>query len=134
MRKTDADRIADIERFATLAEHIVSGGRDAFMASNIDAEVLRQAALRSVECVYLALSELSDDFAAEKDELGFNELRGMRNRIAHLYNDIDAEYLWNALTDDVSSVVSLLRPRRSVTFMSPSSARQWFCAPKPKLS
>jgi uncharacterized protein with HEPN domain len=108
MSKTDADLIADIEKFALLAEHIVSKGIDTFMADSIESEILRQAAVRNVECVYIALNELSTEYSAEKEELGFDELRGMRNRIAHLYDDINPDFLWRALTEDLPNVVAVL--------------------------
>ncbi|MBV9114169.1 MAG: DUF86 domain-containing protein [Hyphomicrobiales bacterium] len=35
--------------------------------------------------------------------------RGMRNRLVHVYFDVDHDILWKAATDEIPSLVPILR-------------------------
>ena len=57
----------------------------------------RLAAERLVITVQAALDDLPDAFVDENVDLPFALVRGMRNRLAHGYDDIDARIVWQTL-------------------------------------
>lgn len=66
---------------------------------------IRYAAERVIERVFQAASELPE--ALQERYFGgdgFRALRGMRNRLAHSYLDIDDEILWESVSSDLPSV------------------------------
>jgi uncharacterized protein with HEPN domain len=60
---------------------------------------------KSVSMSVFQLSELSnslsDEFKEENKNIPWREIRGMRNVIAHRYNQTDDKELWNTATSDV---------------------------------
>ncbi|MDI7860778.1 DUF86 domain-containing protein [Rhizobiaceae bacterium n13] len=51
------------------------------------------------------LANANPDFAAEHPEFPWNAMRGVRNRIAHGYFDIDLEKVWATAKDDVPDLL-----------------------------
>lgn len=70
---------------------------------------IRYAAERVVERVFQAASDLPEHlqeryFGGD----GFRALRGMRNRLAHNYLDIDDDILWESVSADLPAVADRL--------------------------
>ncbi|HEY5880659.1 MAG TPA: HepT-like ribonuclease domain-containing protein [Nakamurella sp.] len=66
---------------------------------------IHYAAERVVERVFQAARDLSEEL--QERYFGgdaFRALRGMRNRLAHNYLDIDADILWESVSDDLPAV------------------------------
>lgn len=70
---------------------------------------------RSVGMSLLMASELAaqllktnPDFVADHPEFPWQAMRGMRNRIAHNYFDIDLNVVWDTARNDVPDLVSKL--------------------------
>jgi uncharacterized protein with HEPN domain len=72
---------------------------------------IRYAAERIVERIFQAALDVSDDGRARYfGDAGFRALRGMRNRLAHNYLDIDEDILWDSLSKVLPEVQRRLRP------------------------
>lgn len=67
-------------------------GMSLLMASEIAAQILKTY----------------PDFAAEHGEFPWSAMRGMRNRIAHGYFDIDLERVWDTARNDAPDLVARL--------------------------
>ncbi|PWE56920.1 hypothetical protein DEM27_04555 [Metarhizobium album] len=52
------------------------------------------------------------DFVAEHPEFPWEAMRGMKNRIAHGYFDIDPQKVWSTAKDDVPDLVDKLHALR----------------------
>lgn len=66
---------------------------------------LRYAAERIVERVFQAAQALPEEFRERYfGGDGFRSLRGMRNRLAHNYLDIDENILWESVAVDLRDV------------------------------
>ena len=64
-------------------------------------------------CV-LQISELSnhltEDFRqATADDIPWNQIRGLRNVVAHEYGNIDEESLWETITEDIPRAMRFLQ-------------------------
>lgn len=57
------------------------------------------------------------DFVASHPEISWQEMRGLRNRIAHGYGDLDFNAVWDTLQDSLPTLIAqleaILAPRAS---------------------
>lgn len=117
---TDDDRVAQLlaDFLATAGEAqdlIVAAGREQFRIDRT-----RQLA---AEAILHRLGEivvrLPDDFVAEQPAVSWRAIRGMRNVVAHRYQDIDDQIVWTALAvrlpTDAAAVSEILAGRRAGT-------------------
>jgi len=71
---------------------------------------LRQYALaRAVEVVGEAASNVTDAFQATNPQIAWAQIKGMRNRLAHAYFDINLDVLWYAVTVEMPALVQQLQ-------------------------
>lgn len=71
-------------------------------------EVTHLALLHLIQRLGEAASRLSADFRSAHDEFPWVEMIGMRNRIVHSYDDLDAEIVWRVATEDIEAVSAAL--------------------------
>ncbi|RWX78731.1 DUF86 domain-containing protein [Neorhizobium lilium] len=69
-----------------------SVGMSLLMASEIAAQIMR----------------VDPAFVAEHPDFPWSAMRGMRNRIAHNYFDIDLERIWDTAINDVPNLIEAL--------------------------
>ena len=68
-------------------------------------DTLRQYALaRAVEVVGEAASNVTEEFQTKHSHVAWAEIRGMRNRLAHAYFDINLDVLWHAVTVELPTL------------------------------
>jgi uncharacterized protein with HEPN domain len=72
--------------------------------------VPRLAAERLFEILGMAAMRVSSEFRAAHSEIPLQSIIGLRNVIAHQYDDIIFDRLWEALTVDVPELIRLLEP------------------------
>ncbi len=106
-----ADYLVHIEQAASDALSFVEGFSEAdFLAS----KVTQQAVVMSLIIVGEAATKLMDqypEFVALHPSVPWRSMRGMRNRIAHGYFEIDQQIVWETL---VTSLPDLLRRIRAI--------------------
>lgn len=66
------------------------------------------ALVKAVEIIGEAASHLTDDFKAQHPEVEWRDIIGMRNRLVHVYYDINHDLLWRAAQDDVPALIPQL--------------------------
>lgn len=91
-----AKTLDDILRFGRIAADLVARGREAYDAD----EVHRLAAEAILHKVGEAIARLARDdaeFVAAHPEVSWRLMKAMRNRIAHDYDVVDYDLVWNAL-------------------------------------
>ncbi|MBK5224294.1 MAG: DUF86 domain-containing protein [Acidimicrobiia bacterium] len=95
--RDDAARVLDIiETCDQLLEHVGSD-RTRFESD----PVVQAAAQRWLEIIGEAASRLTDGFRAERPDVPWRDLVGMRNILAHGYFHIDNEVVWAAISRDI---------------------------------
>ena len=55
------------------------------------------------------VKELPESFTAENTEVPWYQIRGFRNVIAHAYDSVDADILWETITDDIPNLARFCR-------------------------
>ncbi len=109
MKKSSANdriRLMHMLDAAQRAIQFVAGlKRDAFQKDD-----LRQFAVtRAVEIIGEAASNVTDDCQKEHPQIDWAEIKGMRNRLAHAYFDINLDVLWVAVQDEIPRLVEELQ-------------------------
>ena len=60
------------------------------------------------EIIGEAAGRVSSAFHEENPEIPWNEIRGMRNRMIHAYDDIDMDIVWETVQQDIPQLISRL--------------------------
>ena len=66
--------------------------------------------LKSVEIVGEAAAHVSEDTRRAHPDIPWAEIVGMRNRLVHVYFDIDLQLVWATVRDDLPALITLLEP------------------------
>ncbi|TXI32384.1 MAG: DUF86 domain-containing protein [Niabella sp.] len=86
MKERDFKYIHDILEQINIVENFISGiSKDQFMSD----EKTQYAVVRGIELIGEISNKLSDEFIAEYKDFPYREMRGMRNRLIHEYDNVD---------------------------------------------
>jgi uncharacterized protein with HEPN domain len=64
--------------------------------------------VKSIEIVGEAASKVTQETREMCSELPWANIIGMRNRLIHVYFDIDLDRVWDTVTDDLPSLIASL--------------------------
>jgi len=95
-------------------EHIVDSSGDILSFTNGFTLEAFKADLRTQKAVVMSIIEIGEaatkiaasdpDFVAQNDGLPWSQMRGMRNRIAHGYFDIDLDIVWQTVVSAIPAL------------------------------
>ncbi|PWH18803.1 MAG: hypothetical protein DDG59_05190 [Anaerolineae bacterium] len=71
-------------------------------------EVLQLALTRAVEVIGEAAGRISDATRNQHSEIPWRDIVGMRNRLIHGYDAVDANLLWDTVTVDLPPLIEAL--------------------------
>jgi uncharacterized protein with HEPN domain len=104
---------ADIIRI----RHMIEAGEGAlrFIAGrtrpDFDAdEMMRFALVRAIEIIGEAATRVSPETRSQIPSVPWSDVILMRNRLVHVYFDIDHTILWKTATEDIPALLAELRP------------------------
>lgn len=75
---------------------------------------LRYAIERILEIIGEATVHLSEEVKALDNSLPWQEMRGLRNVVAHAYHRVDPARVWQVITRDIPAVHPKIRTLRSI--------------------
>jgi uncharacterized protein with HEPN domain len=91
---------------------MLAAARDArtFAAGRVETDLagdkqLTLALLKCVEIIGEAAARVGDDTRAKYPALPWADVIGMRNRLVHVYFDIDLSLLWTTVADDLPVLI-----------------------------
>lgn len=67
----------------------------------ISNKMLQDAVIRQLEIIGEATRNVTDDFRKRDQSIPWNQIVGMRNRIAHDYLNVDMEIVWDIVSQDL---------------------------------
>lgn len=106
MQKSDAVRIRHMLDAADEALSFVKNKR----RGNLDTDrKLVLALIKSIEIVGEAAVKVTPDCRKEHPQIPWDKIISMRNRLIHAYFDIDLNVLWQTVTEDIPSLVTILK-------------------------
>ena len=71
---------------------------------------LQDSVIRRFEIIGEAAGRVSTQFREKHPEIPWSEMRGMRNRMIHHYDDVDLHIVWNTAQDNIPQLLELLEP------------------------
>ena len=105
MRKDDFIRI----------RHMLDSARDAIefvckkTRKDLDKNrILALSLVKSIEIIGEAASKVTDETRKNCPEIPWSIIVAMRNRLIHVYYDIDLDRVWDTITDDLPPLIAAL--------------------------
>ncbi len=71
---------------------------------------LQDSVIRRLEIIGEAAGRVSPEFQEKHPEVPWSEMRGMRNRMIHRYDDVDMTIVWHTAQEDVPPLLALIEP------------------------
>jgi uncharacterized protein with HEPN domain len=106
---TDRDRqsLLDIVHCAELIHQYLSGKTPSDLETD---QILQDAIVRRLEIVGEASRRLSDEARDRLGHIDWSPVIGMRNIIAHQYDRLDLDFVWQAATRDLPRLIEQITP------------------------
>ena len=103
----DLAAVADIvESARKICEYIAGVSRHEF-SENVQ---LQDSVVRRLLVIGEASGRLSASFCETRPTVPWSEIRGMRNRMVHVYDDIDMNLVWQTARNDIPRLLAELAP------------------------
>ncbi len=97
--------LRDFLTFSDMAAHIINGGKEAYDAD----QNLRLASEAVLHRLGESVARIPDDFIAAYPEVSWRQIKATRNLVAHNYDGVDHEILWNALANRMPEEANRVR-------------------------
>lgn len=112
-----ARRLDDLARIGAEAAYLVAKGEAAYLADTMDGALLRDAGERILIKVATVAGKLPADFKGAHADIDWAGINRMRNLVAHHYDQVNGDLLWQALTTRIPDLLARLNtsPRGSTT-------------------
>ena len=68
-------------------------------------QMLSFAVIRALEIFGEAASRVSSQFQKKHSQIPWRAIVGMRNRLIHVYFDIDYDVVWKAITNEIPRII-----------------------------
>ena len=68
----------------------------------------QSAVLHQLMVLGEAVKRLSTDFREARSDVPWSNIAAMRDRLIHLYDDVDLQVVWDAATEDVPKLLSFV--------------------------
>lgn len=101
-------RLGDLVEFGKEAAYLTGLGLDAYLAADMTGAILRNAGERILIKVATVVEKLPADYKAQYPEVDWVGITRMRNLVAHHYDKINDDLIWQALTVRVPELMAAL--------------------------
>lgn len=106
-------RVADylghiVEAIERIDRYVAEVDEVAFLSS----ELVQDAVIRNLEIIGEAANNIlrvAPDFASQHDEIPWQVMYAMRNRLSHGYHQVDMEMVWKTVERDLSALHALIQ-------------------------
>ena len=105
MRRDDAIRVRHMLDAAREALSFVDGKTRFDLNNN---RMLVLSLIKSIEIIGEAAASVTQETRFQYPLIPWRDIVGMRNRLIHVYFDIDLDRVWDTLTDDLPKLIAEL--------------------------
>jgi uncharacterized protein with HEPN domain len=102
-----------------MARKAVGKTRDVSRAEYDQDENLRLALAHLVQVIGEAARRVSPTGQAARPEIPWREITGMPHKIVHDYLDVDEDIVWEVVTRDLPSLITVLEATRELSSSNP---------------
>jgi uncharacterized protein with HEPN domain len=94
-------------------QHMIDAAKKPLFAKNKTGRfyadrMLALSIVKSIEIIGEAASTVSKEFQKKHREIPWASIIAMRNRLIHVYFDIDLDRVWDTITDDLPPLITAL--------------------------
>lgn len=109
MPREDDEFLSDMLNAAEVASGF-AGNRG---RTDLDRDLMfRYALVKAVEIIGEAATQISDEAKAQRPLIRWRAIAAMRNRLVHVYYDINHDVVWDAVRFDIPILIGLLANSR----------------------
>lgn len=102
MKRTNKHYFQDMLEYSKTAVNFIENiGYEEFVLDKKTAF----AVIRSLEVIGESSNKVADELKAKYSGLPWKQMRGLRNRIVHNYDDIDYTIVWNVLKNELPNLI-----------------------------
>jgi uncharacterized protein with HEPN domain len=101
-------RLGDLAEFVREAAYLTSKGREAYLADSMEGALLRNAGERILIKVATVAEKLPQAFKDRHPEVDWQGINRMRNLVAHHYDRVSHDLVWEALSTRIPGLGSRL--------------------------
>lgn len=105
MRKDDIIRVRHMVDAANEALSFAEGKTRKHLTKD---RMLTLSLVKSMEIIGEAASTVSREFRQRYGDIPWRDIVAMRNRLIHVYFDIDLDRVWDTITDDLPALMKQL--------------------------
>lgn len=105
-KRDDVTFIEDMLERIRMIEKFTTGGREAFMQS----QMMQEAVIRGLEIIGEAARNVSDELKNQHSEVPWRQITAFRNFVIHVYWNINLERIWQIVENDLPA----LRPQLEI--------------------
>jgi uncharacterized protein with HEPN domain len=103
----DINRLCHIWQAACeIQEHTKFRTKKQFLSDRL----LQLAIVRLVEMIGEAASRISDEYKDQHRYIDWRAMVTMRNRLVHVYFDIDLDVVWQTIAEDIPALMNVIKP------------------------
>jgi uncharacterized protein with HEPN domain len=103
------DPVVSIKQMLDYAQKAMSISRGRKRADLDEDLTFNLALTRAVEVIGEAADRVPREIQENHPEIAGEEIIGMRNRLIHGYDDVDADFLWGVVRDDLPKLIGQLK-------------------------
>ena len=101
----DSESILDILESAQMIRRYVAGiTRQDFLRET----QVQDSVIRRLEIIGEAAGRISPEFREAHPEIQWSEIRGMRNRMIHGYDDVNMDIVWDTVEQDILHLIHIM--------------------------
>jgi uncharacterized protein with HEPN domain len=89
-----------------IREHSQFRTKKQFMSDRL----LQLAVVRLIEIIGEAASRISDEYKDRHGYIDWPAMVAMRNRLVHVYFDIDLDVVWQTIAEDIPALMTVIMP------------------------
>ncbi len=102
------DDLVRLQHMLDAARESLSFAKDKNRNDLYSDRMLALSIIKSIEIVGEAASTVTKEFREKYNEIPWASIVAMRNRLIHVYFDIDLDRVWDTVTDDLPPLITAL--------------------------
>jgi len=102
------DDLIRLRHMIDAAKEVISFAKNKNRKDLYTDRMLALSIVKSIEIIGEAASTVSKEFQVKHKEIPWASIIAMRNRLIHVYFDIDLDRVWDTITDDLPPLITAL--------------------------